>query len=443
MNSIHKTLSAFIAGFALTLVAAAQTNGSNSSYSRFGLGMLSDQSQGFNRNMGGVAQGLRSGNQVNTLNPASYSAIDSLSFIFDVGMSVQRTNMSQAGVKLHVNNTSIDFVNAGFRLRRHWGMSIGFVPYTNIGYSFSQTQKVGTDDYTLQPITKTSTFTGSGGLHELYAGIGWNAWKGLSIGVNAGYLWGNINHALTTAYAENGTTSASYNAPNSVESAELKTWKANVGIQYQMQLATAERLTLGATVGIGHDIGGEATLVRFISNGDSISKTTNKAYQLPMTYSVGAAWEHKGKWTIAADYSLEKWASCTAPSIQAGATGIDVQYAATTGSYSDRHKINVGAEYVPARFDGSFGKRIHYRAGAFYSTPYLRINGQDGPREFGLTAGVGLPIANRYTNRTLVNLGVQWTHRAPSVDGMITENYFRLNIGVTFNDEWFKKWKFK
>ena len=42
-----------------------------------------------------------------------------------------------------------------------------------------------------------------------------------------------------------------------------------------------------------------------------------------------------------------------------------------------------------------------------------------------------------------MNLGAQWTHRAPSVDGMITENYFRLNIGVTFNDEWFKKWKFK
>ena len=69
----------------ITSFTFAQSNGSNSSYSRFGLGLLNEQSQGFNRAMAGVAQGYQSGKQVNMLNPASYSAIDSLSFIFDVG----------------------------------------------------------------------------------------------------------------------------------------------------------------------------------------------------------------------------------------------------------------------------------------------------------------------------------------------------------------------
>ena len=67
------------------VAAFAQTAGTNSSYSRFGLGLLHDQSHGFSKSMGGAAIGVRIGNVVNTANPASYSAIDSLSLIFDVG----------------------------------------------------------------------------------------------------------------------------------------------------------------------------------------------------------------------------------------------------------------------------------------------------------------------------------------------------------------------
>ena len=33
-------------------------------------------------------------------------------------------------------------------------------------------------------------------------------------------------------------------------------------------------------------------------------------------------------------------------------------------------------------------------------------------------------------------------HRAPSTTSMVTENYYMLNIGFTFNEQWFSKWKF-
>lgn len=442
MNHLSKTLVALVVGACSTLSAAAQANGSNSSYSRFGMGMLSDQAQGSNRNMGGVAQGMRSGSRLFMQNPASYSAIDSLTFIFDAGMSLQRTAMKQGVAKLSTNNTSIDYVNAGFRMRRGLGMSIGFVPFTNIGYTFTQEQKVATDDYTLQPITKTSSFSGSGGMHEIYMGIGWMPFSHFSIGANAGFMWGNLSHALTTSFAEGGTASSYYNSPNSLESAELRTWKVDIGAQYELQLDANNALTLGATVGIGHDIGGDATILRYISNGDSIKSVAPHPYQLPMSYSAGAAWRHNEQWTFAADYSMEKWAGCTTPMLVTDADGHQ-QYVATKGTYTDRHKLSAGAEYVPSRHDKSYLKRMNYRVGASYATSYLKINGHDGPQEFSLTAGVGLPIANRWNNRSFVNVGVQWVHRAPSVSTMITENYFRLNLGVTFNDQWFTKWKFK
>jgi hypothetical protein len=39
-------------------------------------------------------------------------------------------------------------------------------------------------------------------------------------------------------------------------------------------------------------------------------------------------------------------------------------------------------------------------------------------------------------------LGLQWLRRAPGThNNLITENYFILNLGVTFNERWFMKFK--
>ena len=70
---------------------------------------------------------------------------------------------------------------------------------------------------------------------------------------------------------------------------------------------------------------------------------------------------------------------------------------------------------------------------------YYDINGADGPKEFSISAGFGLPIANSYNNRSILNISGQWVHS--SATGMITENTFRINIGLTFNERWFMKWK--
>ena len=76
-------------------------SGTNSPYSQYGIGVLSDQSQGFSRGMNGVGLAYRKGNAVNTLNPASYSSIDSLTMIFDVGLSGQITNFKEGNTKIN------------------------------------------------------------------------------------------------------------------------------------------------------------------------------------------------------------------------------------------------------------------------------------------------------------------------------------------------------
>ncbi|MCR5819523.1 MAG: hypothetical protein K6F94_01030 [Bacteroidaceae bacterium] len=439
----HKCLLAIFLAAMTAVPAMAQSSGTNTSYSRFGVGLTADQSQGFNRSMGGVAQGLRYGNRVNKQNPASYSAIDSLTFIFDVGISLQRAFMHQGNASQCVNNTSFDYVNMGFRLAPHLGFSLGFLPYSSIGYSFDSERKVTTDAYTQQSVTQTATYSGDGGIHEIYAGIGWEPFKGVSIGVNASYLWGNLHHFLSQSFSENGTTNDNYNALHNAYLCNVKTWKLEAGLQYSTKIAKEDFLNFGFTAGIGHKINNDALMLRYTSNGDTITRTVDKAYQLPMTYSAGVAWNHADRLTVALDYTYEGWAACVTPRVVEGTETTNVRYEAGTGDYKNRHRINAGVEYCPSRYHRRYGKRINYRFGAFYATPNLMINGQSGPKEFGISAGLGLPIMNVINRSSLVNFGLQWVHRAPGNGSMITENYYGIKIGLTFSESWFMKWKFQ
>ena len=87
---MKKTIIAVIL-FSSAMTSMAQS-GTNSPYSQYGLGELAEPASSFNRGMNGLSYGLREHNQVNYMNPASYSAVDSLSFIFDAGVSI-RTSM--------------------------------------------------------------------------------------------------------------------------------------------------------------------------------------------------------------------------------------------------------------------------------------------------------------------------------------------------------------
>ena len=420
--------------------AKAQTNGSNSSYSRFGLGTLNDQSQRFNKGMAGVGLGLRAGQWVNMANPASYSAIDSLSFIFDVGMNFSLGHLSQNGNSVNVRNCNIDFVNAGLRLSKGLGLSFGFVPFSTIGYSFSSESKV-TNEYTsTQPIYSTSSYQGDGGLHQIYLGVGWNPFDKFSIGINASYLWGVYNHNVVQSFNEGGTsTSSGYSALYSNHQANINTYKLDLGVQYPIKISPKDILTVGATTGIGHKIGSDVTLNRYTSGGDSLQVIAEHPFDMPYTFGVGAGWQHGPSLLVAADIKMEQWAACHTPQMKP--TSNSLEYSAEKGAYKNRTKISVGAQYVPNPLNKRYYDRIQYRVGAHYSTPYLKINGQDGPQEYGLTMGLGLPITNNYNNRSIASICLQWFHRNPSSNMMISENYFMINVGLTFNERWFSKFK--
>lgn len=420
--------------------ALAQTNGSNSSYSRFGLGTLCDQSQGMNRGMGGVAQGLRNPIQVNMQNPASYSVIDSLTFIFDVGMTLQTGRLKSNQSSVNVKNAMLDYVNTAFRLHRGLGMSVGFVPYTNIGYNFSESHSVGSSYTTGQTITSKTTYYGNGGLHQIYMGIGWNPVAGLNVGANIGYLWGSYSNSLAQQFYEGSSTTSStyYNTQNEEWSSDIRTYKLDIGVQYPIQLDKKNELTVGATVGIGHKIGGSVQLLRYTSEGDTIERKADKAFELPYTVSAGLTWNKENRLTVGADYTLQLWDGCRQPMSQSTETNTDIVI--STSQYQNMHRAAVGADYIHDPY-GNYLERMHFRLGASYTTPYAKVNGAKGPSELRLTAGAALPL--KTGSRSLINVSLEWLRRNPGVENQIRENYFMVHMGITINEAWFMKRRFQ
>ena len=255
---MNKRLFTTILTGVITLSGIAQVSKTLSPYSQYGLGVLADQSQGFNRGMGGLSMGLRGGTMVNMLNPASYSAVDSLTMLIDMGVSGQITNFKEGGISTNRKSADFDYAVTLFRVMPKMGVSLGVVPFSNVGYSFSATEKVPNSI-----LTSVMTYSGSGGFSQAFLGVGYEVFKGISVGANFSYLWGNYTKSLGVAALNDSHINLMVKAYET----KINSYKLDFGAQGQFALDKDNVLTVGATFGVGHKLGADANM--YIMNNDS------------------------------------------------------------------------------------------------------------------------------------------------------------------------------
>lgn len=430
---LHKKIIGTVLLASLYVAPAIAQSGTNSPYSQYGLGQLSEQTSGFNRGMNGLGLGFREHNQVNYINPASYSSIDSLTFIFDAGLSGQVTNFSENGQKKNANNADFEYAVAAFRAGKHLGVSFGIIPFTNIGYNYSISGYLNGDKST----TFTNTYNGSGGMHQIYLGAGWEFVKGLSIGANVSYIWGDIDRSVVNSYSD-----GYINTLSKYYTATISNYRIDFGLQYTLSLNKKNSLTLGLTYGLGHKLNSDPSCMVISTNtttavADTTSFTVNNGLEIPTSFGAGLAWNNNNKLKLGADFTYQKWGDTKFPVYKV--VNDIPSYSLSDEYYSDRYKLTIGGEFCNNETSRNFIDRIRFRAGASYASSYYKVNGQDGPDEISVSVGFGIPIVNAYNNRSILNISGQWVRsEAP---GMLKENTFRINIGITFNERWFMKWK--
>lgn len=416
----------------------AQTSGNNSPYSRYGIGTLSDGSQSFNKGMSGLSQGMRGLTVVNWQNPASYAAVDSLTLLFDIGASFTTAHMTYNGSSVNPQNSLLDYVQAAFHIMKNVGVSFGLRPYSVIGYNFTSSKMMEDIDGYGEKV-QTASYLGEGGTHVVYGGLGWAPFKNFSLGANVSYLFGNYTHSSTVSFSETTIQSLSRKYMG-----DINTWLLDLGTQYACKLNNKNKLTLGVTVGVGHKINESAMFInqKLLSTSVIGADTTHvkDAYQIPWSVSAGFAVTHNEHFTWGLDYICQMWKNCRFPEFD-NVNGTQV-YQVGKNSLSNLQKIIIGGEYEGNPEGLRFRDHVSYQFGASYATPYYKVNNQNGPKSYTLSLGIGLPIINQYSNRSVLKISTQY-ERVGGGSSMIKENYFRLCLGLSFNARWFNKWKFE
>ena len=415
-----------LALMALTTIGASAQSGTNSPYSQFGLGEIAQQGSSQNRGMDGLGIALHQGNQVNTTNPASYAYVDSLTMLFDMGLSASLTHFEENGVKKNARSGNFEYALGSFRLLKNVGATFGVLPVTNVGYDYTNSRYVSDTQSTM-----VTSYNGDGGLQKLFVGLGGRIGH-FSAGFNVGYLWGGYTHNIALS------SSTAVNSLSKKYEADVSSYTLDFGLQYELSLGKKDKLMLGATYGLGHKLNADATCDivnsnKTISKADSTHLLISNALELPHTFGVGLAYSHLNTLTIGVDGTMQRWGDLDFPKESDG------KYQLASGVLKDSYKVTFGTEWTPRYNSRRLIDRVKYRIGASYMTPYYKIGAIDGPKQFSVSAGFGIPIQNQINARSYLNISAQWVKQ--SVDGLLKENTFRINLGVTFNERWFAKWK--
>lgn len=407
---IYKTITVLLLAVAMGC-GAAQAQIVTTPYSKMGYGMLNDNVSSIQRSMGGVGYAMEGGRIINVMNPASYADVDSLTFLWDVGIDLSNLWSKENGKQGYNFGAGLDYLTGHFKVSKGLGASFGLLPYSSVGYAYGGDIVGGSESR-----------SGNGGLNQLYLGVGYEPVKNLSVGLNIAYLFGTTLN--TTLISSN---SSSYFTRNM----KVRDWNTQVGIQYSLPLfKNRDRLTVGATFQPKKSYHGHTWGTRYDtqdSKVDTIGYTSMKGnYEQPYSIGVGVSYMLNHRLTIEADYTFQKWSSAKYTPIG----GIEAQ----NTKFDDRWKLALGMQYTPNKRGSYFGA-MSFRAGAFFNHDYMLFD-QSHLRDFGLSVGVGLPAPG---SKTTINLGVEWRHREATPVSLISENYLNITIGVNFNELWF--WK--
>ena len=459
-----------------------------SPYSRFGLGELNQTTFSHNQAMAGTCIAFKPDSlypvMINTGNPASYALIKFATF--EVGGNFVRSNFTTSLSSVYKWTTNFNYGSLGFPIRRKSGAAFGIMPYSNVGYnmqSVSNEPNIGNVTY---------NYNGEGGFNKVFLGYGTMPFKerlmkfrkkqankeldpaynisrssykfkelmseiasDFSIGVNANYLFGSTLNYTDVRYPN----SLTYFNTIREKTVRINDFTGNFGIQtaftidsvkvnrdtgsvvtgrLKRALSEKVKITFGYYMALNNTVKAKYDLVSYnyflnstaIIPKDTILKSIDQTGKITLPLEQGFGIGFK----LVVDYAITDWSK--------------FKMFDYTNTLKNNMRTSIGFNYVPDKYvlgRGTYFKRTQYKAGAFYNSGYLDIN-KTLIKTYGVSAGLSLPVGIR-TGTGLVNIGIQYGVTGTQNNGLIKENFLRVNFGFTFNstyleDLWFRKFKY-
>lgn len=415
----------------------AQTYGSYTPYSLFGVGDLAAPGTAYNKSMAGVGIAGRSNRFLNPINPASVTARDSLAFMADFSL-LQDNKIFQQGDMTSASNTmNMSGCIISFPIWRSSAMMIGIMPYSDIGYGYSY---IFDDPDIIGNIGNVAySASGKGSLYQAFAAAGVTFWRRLSLGAEFIYHFGKLEKSFSETFSN-----ASYNGASNGHTMQLTAPAGKFGVQYEQPIGARSSIILGATYRTEAKLNGDVTSYR-LSTGTAASDTLDFKSGVPNVslaseIGVGVSYRYGDKLMIEADYTRSDWRNSGMNTRDGFCGNIIGGTGRSVFSTSVSEAWRAGVEYVPARNDiRYYYRKIAYRAGVYYKNDYYMLD-DNKISAYGITLGATLPIFPGYNG---ITLGMDFGQRGSMKNNMIRETYINFSIGVNLFDIWFQKHQYQ
>ena len=392
-------------------VGAWAQNATSSPSSRFGYGELNNNLPGAYRAMGGVGIGMRSNKVITPAQPASYTACDSLTFMFDIAGSLLYTNYGDANGTTNRMNGNLEYMTLQFPLwRRSIAMSVGVNPYSAVGYKFALNDSLKQGDEYVYHHTKA--YSGEGGFTQVYGGLSFNICDWVALGANIYYMFGDVTQRRGLHF-----TNAALDSVSQVDNLNANSLRLRYGMQV---FHTFGKHTINMGAVYEHKQAFSRMSYEQIENTTNDTVVTmSEGFEMPMMYGVGLSYDYANRLLVGVDYQFQDWAHAS--------------YFGEANGLNSRHRWALGLEYRNDPTSRKYVDRMLWRIGANYTTSYTSSYNQP---ELGVSLGVGLPLR---TTGTVINTTLEYGRRGGS--NVLTENYLRFIINVSISEHWFFKRK--
>lgn len=404
----------------LALTLNAQQAGSP--YTFFGIGAINQNDVTYNAAQGGLGLSYPKSHIVNNLNPALL-ATNTFS-IFDFGIQYDQRNQSTDSLSSSQKGGGLKNITLALPLKSgKWGMALGLSPYSEIKYNIASERGIYNDTS-----SASYNYKGNGGLTQVYFQTGYRVAKPLYLGFKASYLFGTKDESSIIKPKVVGSFPASY-----FRAEKYNGFLLGFGAAYRHQFKTeGNYLNIGAILELktdlkarrsewfGNDIDIETadSIVILLDNGKS-------NITIPQKIGLGISYSKEFKWGIGLDYYIQDWNDFR-------------NFYDQNQGLKKSYRWILGGEYTPDFFSvNSYWKRITFLGGVNYVKTPLSFENED-IIDFGINFGVSLPFSNGST----VNFGFTAGQLGTTKNGLIRENYYKISLGISFNDQsygWYRK----
>ena len=415
--------------FILTIGTANQayTQGHvTSPYSFIGLGDNFAKGNIRSLSMGGVDMAIRNPMYINMKNPAGLSGIDSMSFVGSVGLAVNNSSYRTSDMTTEFTSGNVNHLAVAFPVTRWWRTAFMLLPYSSMGYQVS-------DNSTVQNGGRVDfNYKGDGGMDAVNWTNAISITDNLAFGISASYYFGKLEHTKTVNFPD------SIYFLNSMvrEKIIINGLFFEAGVQYYHDLNEHNTLGFGLNYGNKSVLNSKTDYVAFTYLGNELYnnntldtirvwKGAESSITLPFSIGAGISWEKKNRILLAADFRFEKWE--------------DFKYMDHNLELTNKIQLAVGGEYIPVSNNlSAYWKMVHYRMGFRYETLGMKFADTE-LKEYAVSVGFGLPLKR---SSTILNLGFELGQNGTISNNLIQERYFRVMLGVSIKETWFRKSKY-